>query len=462
MKKTTKQFLFNAISNALKGGIGAAYQISIAAIASRSWSGIEFSSWVLALSIAAIVPLFGANLSSVVARRLIEVRHGASGTSEILIIQSARLFAQHLSLIALSILFLAGICLKYYNKKNEGSTVEFIVTLSSMLIANIWLVFYEYRFGRYLANQKNWLSLLLYGTARVGGILGLLTGLFFCRHNVTIAAVGLCLGTWGGLWLLNFITHQSLFDGPLCQKTRSLEVGLEYSKNQRLLSGFFIGSLSMFAVQYSIPPIVSIIDPDRFNAFYLATTINTVAVGFLGAASSVLVIPLTKIIVRSELRSLRSFFVWSPVLCGGVCLSIFIAFLLLINPIINAFKINVEQAKDVRFFLFLLGLHSIIRATPAGFGMYIASSGTGRNVATPLIIESVLALAVAAPLGWMFGVNILIIGLILATLAATLTISRVVRTIEISKNFSSKKVFSWILLNQIFCSGIWWFIAKKI
>ena len=69
------RFASNAGANILSGVVAAAYQLGITAMGISTWHGAEFTQWARALSVAAIAPIFAANLSSVVTRRVVQARH---------------------------------------------------------------------------------------------------------------------------------------------------------------------------------------------------------------------------------------------------------------------------------------------------------------------------------------------------------------------------------------------------
>ena len=56
-----KRFASNAGANIFSGAVAAAYQLAITGMGISAWHGAEFASWALALSIAAIAPIFAAN-----------------------------------------------------------------------------------------------------------------------------------------------------------------------------------------------------------------------------------------------------------------------------------------------------------------------------------------------------------------------------------------------------------------
>src|ERR1700692_1272302 len=99
-----RRFAFNAGANILSGAVAAAFQLTITGMASRTWHGAEFASWGLALSVAAIAPIFASNLSSVVARRVVEARHSKSCAAESAIVLAGRRLGKHLTCMELGIM----------------------------------------------------------------------------------------------------------------------------------------------------------------------------------------------------------------------------------------------------------------------------------------------------------------------------------------------------------------------
>jgi hypothetical protein len=129
--------------------------------------------------------------------------------------------------------------------------------------------------------------------------------------------------------------------------------------------------------------------------------------------------------------------------------------------VLNAIHVRAARTSDIRTFLGILGLHSIIRTAPAGYAIYIASAGTARHIATPLVIETALALAIAAPVGWFYGDKALLIGLIFSTLTGSLFSSTIVASLNQSNTISSKTAFASLLMAQTVFSGVWWFIVRS-
>jgi hypothetical protein len=122
--------------------------------------------------------------------------------------------------------------------------------------------------------------------------------------------------------------------------------------------------------------------------------------------------------------------------------------------------VRAASLDDIRTFLALLGFQTIIRNAAAGYGMYIASAGTSRQMATPLVIEIALAFIVALPLGWNYGERGLIYGLILSSLLGSLYSSQVVASLKRTRQITIRTAFPSLLGAQIAVSGLWWLIVR--
>src|ERR1700692_3862659 len=148
-----RRFAFNAGANILSGAVAAAFQLTITGMASRTWHGAEFASWGLALSVAAIAPIFASNLSSVVARRVVEARHSKSCAAESAIVLAGRRLGKHLTCMALAILICAGAWIQMRSASGAMSTSAFLVLLVVLLLTNIWLLLWQARIGQHYADE---------------------------------------------------------------------------------------------------------------------------------------------------------------------------------------------------------------------------------------------------------------------------------------------------------------------
>jgi hypothetical protein len=454
-----KRFAFNAGANILSGGVAAAFQLTITGLASRTWHGAQFASWGLALSVAAIAPIFASNLSSVVTRRVVEARHSNSSAAESAIVLAGRRLGKRLTCVALAILICAGAWIQMRSASRAMSTSAFLVLLVVLLLATIWLLLWQARFGQHYADERNWLPALTIAAARIGGAVGMFAGLAAGSQSLAAAAFGLCAGTWTGLACAQLLLPRPRTTGIAGSNPTRREIQEEYRTNVLLFSGFAVGAVSMLVIQYSIPPLMALISPQRFNAFYLASVLNTAAIGVLGAAMSAMLAPLARWHARGDTSSLRRVALLSPIVCACSCLAVLCFCWYAISPVLRSLTVRAASIDDIRTFLALLGFQTIIRNAAAGYAMYIAAAGSSRQMATPLIIEIVLALAIAAPLGWWYGERALLCGLIFSGLVGSLYSSRVVASLPTNR-ISLGTAFPSILVAQMAACGAWWLIVR--
>jgi hypothetical protein len=455
-----KRFASNAGANIFSGVVSAIYQLTITGIGGSIWEGSSFSSWALALSIAAIAPIFAANLSSVVTRRVVEARHGVSRSCEATILRASRKLGLHISLMALAILFCAGASIQIHAASQILSTFALVALLVIILSTNSWLLLWQVRFGQYYADERNWIPALTLAGARLGGVLGMLLGLAAGHRDLLAAALGLCAGTWIGLaGAFLFLPGPSYVNSqPSTLNTSAMWT--QYQANLRLLSGFAVGAVSMLVIQYSIPPLMAVIAPERFNAFYLASTLNTVAASVLGSAMSAMLAPLTRWRVSGDLVSLQRVTLLSPVFCAASCLVVLFACWFSTGPVLSALGVRAASVEDVRVFLAILGLQTVVRNAAAGYAMYIASCGSSSQMASPLLVEIGLAFTVAFPLGWLYGENALLYGLIISGLLGSLYTSRVLASLDPAHRIAASRAFPSLLAAQLLFSGLWWLVAR--
>jgi hypothetical protein len=455
-----KRFASNTAANVFSGAVSAVYLLAITSMGSSTWHGAEFASWALALSIAAIVPIFAANLSSVVTRRVVEARYGKSRAAESGIVLAGRSIGQRLTFLALVTLICAGAWVQMRSVSGAMSTSGFLLLLAVTLLTNSWLLLWQVRFGQYYADERNWLPALTLAAARLGGVVGMIAGLAAGSQNLMAAGFGLCVGTWTGLACAQLMLPKPRATGFDELNPTKSEIHKEYRTSLFLLSGFAVGAVSMLVIQYSIPPLMALIAPHRFNAFYLASTLNTVVVGVLAATMSAMLAPLTRWRATGDANSMRRVALFSPIFCASSCLFILSFFWHAMSPILNALTLRAARIDDVRTFLALLGFQTIIRNAAAGYATYVASVGTPRQMATPLVIEIVLAFAVAIPLGRYYGELALLYGVIFSGLIGSLYSSRVVSLLQWSNRISLRSALPSLLVAQATVCGLWWLIVR--
>lgn len=453
------RFASNAGANVFSGVVAAAYQLTITWMGSRAWHGTDFASWALALSIAAIAPIFAANLSNVVTRRVVEARHGQIGGGESAIVLAGRRIGRRLAFIALTILICAGAWIQAHSELGAMPTRAFLILLSVLMAANSWLLLWQVRFGQHYADERNWLPALIQAAARIGGASGMVAVLSAGSQSLLAAALGLCVGTWAGLTCAQLMLPRPHAAVEVMPRPTHSEIHSQYRTSIRLLAGFAVGSASILVIQYSIPPFFALIAPERFNAFYLASTLNTVAVGVLAAAMSALLAPFTRWHMSGDTSSLRRIALFSPILCASSCLAMLCFCWYAMGPVLNALTVRAASIDDIRSFLALLGFQTIIRNAAAGYAMYIASAGTSRQMGAPLIIEITLAFSIAIPAGWLFGERALLFGLSLSGLIGSLYSSKVLASLPGPDRISLGTAFPALLAAQAVVCGLWWWVV---
>jgi hypothetical protein len=455
-----KRFASNASANIFSGIVAALYLLAITGIGGRVWAGADFSAWALALSIAAIAPIFAANLSSVVTRRVVEARHGSAGAMEANIVQAGRQLGRHIGMLAVASLLCVGLAVQAHTASQELSIGAFALLLAIMLSTNSWLLLWQARFGQHFADERNWLPALTMASARTCGVAGLLLGLSVGQRDLLIASLGLSAGTWLGLAAANIFLPRPRAAAHPCSTADIANLHSQYRANLRLLSGFAVGAVSMVVIQYGVPPVMAVIAPERFNPFYLASILNTSAASMLGAAISAMLAPMTRWRVDGRQALLKSITLASPTVCAASCLVVLLICWFSIEPVLHRLEVRAANFEDVRAFLAILGLQTVVRNAAAGYAMYIASTGTSGQMAAPLLIEIALTFMVAVPLGWFFGENALLYGLIVAGLLGSLYSSRILASLDSRNRITAGRSFGALLGAQLFFAALWWLIAR--
>ncbi len=457
-----KRFSSNAAANVFSGAVAAAYQMVITAIAVATWHGSDFAAWGLAMSIAAIAPIFSLSLSSVVTRRLVETRYSGSEKVGVAIVLAGRRISWGLASMAFVILLCTGAWIQGHSVSGPLTMSEFLICLVMLVSTNSWVLLWQVRFGQYYADERNWLPAYTLACARAGGILGMLVALAIGSQSLIAIAVGLFAGTWIALFVSELLLPSPQRTGGEGERPTTLEIRVQCQRNLQVLYGFAFGAASSLIIQYSIPPLIALIAPQRFGAFYLAGTFNAVALGVLSASMSALLAPFTRWHTTGSVRAMQRIALFSPILCVGVCLSILCVCWFTLELILDSLTTHSTDINDVRLFLALLGLQAIVRTSAAGYATYVSSAGTSRQMGTPLVVEMVLAFTVAVPLGWLFGVNALMLGLTLAGFIGSQFSSKAFTSLSVTAQIPARTAFASLLTAQLVGSALWWWIVGNI
>ncbi|MBC2769839.1 hypothetical protein [Pusillimonas minor] len=426
------------------------------------WSGADFAAWGLAMSIAAIAPLLSVNLSNVVTRRLVEARHSLHDATATAIVLAGRRIGWGLTSAAFITLFSAGAWIQGWSSLNALTANKFLILLIILLLTNSWLLLWQVRFGQFFAEERNWIPALIFACARAGGLLGMLSVVALGNRNLIQVALGIFAGTWLTLITTRWaLTRLRLVDSCGCIPT-NLEIRVQLWCNLRILYGFAFGTASSLIVQYSIPPLIAIIEPQLFSSFYLAGILNSLAIGVLSSAMSALLAPFARWHTTGSTQALNRIGLFSPAVCAGMCLSVLCLCWFTLEFALNLLSPRSVHINDVRLFLALLGLQAIVRTAAAGFATYVSSAGTSRQMAIPLLIEIVLTLTVAVPLGWLFGVHSMLLGLTFAALIGSQFSSIAFAALCKPARITSRVAFASLLSAQLVGAALWWLIVSTI
>jgi hypothetical protein len=163
--------------------------------------------------------------------------------------------------------------------------------------------------------------------------------------------------------------------------------------------------------------------------------------------------------VDGRTDALRRVTLLSPLVCAGSCLTVLCVCWFAIEPVLSGFQVRAASTEDVRAFLVILGAQTIIRNSAAGYAMYVASSGSSRQMAAPLLIEIALALTIAMPLGWLYGESALLYGLITASLIGSLFTSKVMTMLGERQRIGAGWSFLSLLGAQAGVTALWWLMV---
>lgn len=288
-------------------------------------------------------------------------------------------------------------------------------------------------------------------------------GMFIILALGSESLIGVAVGLFSGTWIA-LVISQLVLSGPNLTRSsgevpNSLELNAQLKSNLKLLYGFAVSAASSLVIQYSITPLISVIAPQEFSAFYLASTFNAVALGALSASMSALLAPFTRWHTTGSVRVMQSVAVFSPMLCAAVCLLVLCACWFTLDFILGSQTASTAELDGVRRFLALLGLQAIVRTSAAGYATYVSSAGTSRQMGIPLVIEMVLAFTVAVPFGWIFGVNALMLGLTLAGFIGSQFSSIALASLSVTAQVSARTPFVSLLTAQLFGSALWWWLV---
>ncbi|MFM0204979.1 hypothetical protein PQR53_34740 [Paraburkholderia fungorum] len=444
----------NAFANLVTGVSATVFQIGLTAIATRSFGSNGFPIWALAMSLAALVPLFSANLSTVVTRRLLE---RSPTTSEMVVVQAAAKYAKRLSCVAIFAILAISVGLHGWSVPLRNVGLAGFVSLVALLVAGqMWQIMLQPGFGRYFARERNWNVALTTIFARLGALAGMGFLCWLVAGRPQLAAASLTLGACIGLYLV----HKVLKGGDLLEKVPVEQTEDEYAAMRPFLKAFIVWSISAAAIQYGLPAIMSILSPTDFSAFYLAYTLNLVVVGTVAAAASALLAPLGRKRLAGHWDSLERWMKFAPIMTG-LMLLLFLTIVWYALPVLlRVWSAGVSPPDQVRHSLLWLALQTIARSMTMVYSVLLSSGGRPGQLSRPVILELTLTCSVALAAGFVFGetaflATLAITGLVTAVYTVWITLN-----LDMCPSHSRFRLMGIFLLSQIFTLGSWILITR--
>lgn len=405
----------NALANLVAGVSATLFQIGLTALASRVFSPGNFSVWTLALSMSALVPLFSINLSTVVTRQVLE-RSMAEAAP---VLSAAWQIANRLGVLALVMIMLIAATLHTRSVPlAQVSLSEFILLVLLLAMGQLWQVLLQPGFGWYYARESNWRVTIGIVTARVGALLGM--GVAFGLGVDTLwstalllligSSVGVGSGWWGGRATAALPTREP-------DPTRT---AAERNRMQYLLKGFAFWSVGAAAIQYGLPAVISIIDPVHYNGFFLAYTLNLVVLGTISAGASALTAPMARMRIAGNLTGLSRWMAWGPAGTGLMLFGVLMLLWLVLDPLLAVWSPGVAPPEEVRRSFRWLALQTLARSLVLIHSVLLTTGASPVQLGRPIVLELLLTLMVAVPLGMQGGDVAFLAGLALAGLVTAL------------------------------------------
>jgi len=394
-----KRFTSNALANVVAGASGMAFQLGVTAVATRTFDSSQFSVWALAFSMAALAPLFSANLATIVTRQLVTAAtHGRSYTSEV-VLESARQISLLLGSTALAFVAVTAWALQHFSPDLQSvSANEFTLITLLIALSQVWQISVQPSFGWHYARGQNWMIAFGISAARAGSLAGVVAA---CLFDPALWAFALCLAA--GAWLGLAVIRRSLAAPRRAGNIKRDALASQRRETTNLLKGFAIWSLGSALIQYALPPIVSILGTTNYNAFYLAYSLNLIVVGIVGAVGSALLAPIARLREEGDLRGLVRLMKTLPAATGMLLVTLLFVLWLALPATLSMLTAGLVSEGDVKPYLQLLGFQTVARSIAVFFAVVLSAGGNPAQLARPILIELALTAFVAVPLGWVYG-----------------------------------------------------------
>ncbi len=407
----------NAAANLLTGASSMVFQLALTAMAARSFDHATFSVWTLAISMAALTPLFAINLASVVTRQLVGASVSGSEDSQAMVVRAARRVALILAASAVFVIAAASVLL--YRRSPElahAHEAEFVLAVLVLTAGQLWQIGLQPSFGWHYAHERNWPVAGMFVLVRSGGLLAMWLGISALTGNFFIAALCVALGSWIGLAVAEF----GFFAPKIRASTRGAALSRQVRETTHLAMGFAFWSLAVAAIQNGLPPLMSLLKTADYNAFYLAYSLNLVLAGVVGSAGAALLAPLTRLRLRGQHALLVRRLMWVTLACAAFLIITLGGFRVGMNFIVRYWSAGIADSTAVNGYLYILGFQTIARSMAIPFASILSSAARPMQLIAPSLLELGLTVCVAIPLGVAFGSKVFLMMLPAAGLAAAI------------------------------------------
>jgi hypothetical protein len=266
-------------------------------------------------------------------------------------------------------------------------------------------------------------------------------------------------GAWAGVGLAGAALPRARAGGDASAPERGA-VAAETRANLGLLGGFAVWSIGSLVIQYGVPPLVAVVAGPSFSAFYLAATLNLVAIGAITAAMSALLAPMSRWHATNASTPLERMVRYGPLACA-LCCALVLAFAWFgLGVALQALGSRAASAEQIRPFLAIMGFQTILRTAGMGASISLASAGSVRQMSAPIVVEIILTL-VLAPLGaWAAGPRGILWALVIAAIVSSNYTCRIGLRLDragVLNKTSSQAIF---LLSQAVACAAWWMVVS--
>ncbi len=434
------------------------FQLALTAMAARSFDHATFSVWTLAISMAALTPLFAINLSSVVTRQLVGAAAHGSEDTQAIVVRAARRVARVLAVFALFAIAAASMLL--YRRSPElahASEVPFIIAVVALTVGQLWQILEQPSFGWHYAREHNWPVTGLYLSVRAGALLAMWIAVAAWTGSFLAASLLVAVGHYLGL----VCAQLGFFAPAIVPIHRRIEYQHQVRETTHFALGFGIWSIAIAMIQYGLPPIMSMLRTPDYNAFYLAYSLNLVLAGILGSSGAALLAPLARMRVRGQQHLLTRYLTMATIACAVFMLCSLLGLRLGMGWIIRSWSAGIANVADVNGYLYMLGFQSLARLMAIPYASILSSTANPRQLVAPALVEVGLAAFIAVPAGIFMGSKFFLAILPVAGLASAFITQSVATRIGGFSAADRKSLFLRFCATEIVGLGLWQIAATR-